>query len=65
MTAAELLAAIEALSASELVAVLDMASLTHAGDDPVARLGSGQRMRLARALRRVTSASPGGERKQA
>ncbi|HWF23917.1 MAG TPA: ATP-dependent helicase [Solirubrobacteraceae bacterium] len=63
MTVAELLAAIEALSASERAYALDIASLRQRVDDPVARLGSG-RKRLARALRRVSSASAGSETKQ-
>jgi DNA helicase-2/ATP-dependent DNA helicase PcrA len=65
MTAAELLAAIEGLSASERAEVFDKAALSHRADDPATQLGSGQRKRLARALRRVNATSGGKERKQA
>jgi superfamily I DNA/RNA helicase len=65
LTVTGLLAAIEGLSASERADVLVKAALSHRADDPATQLGSGQRKRLARALRRVNATSGGRERKQA
>jgi len=61
MTVAELLAAIEALSASQRSVVLEMASLAGGGNELAARLGSGPRKRLMRALRRLNATSGGKE----
>jgi ABC-type transport system involved in cytochrome c biogenesis ATPase subunit len=65
MTVTELLRAIEGLGASERAGVLDKASLSHRAEDPATHLGSGQRKRLARALRRVNATSGEREKKQA
>jgi hypothetical protein len=57
MTVAELLEAIEQLTASERVAALNMANLRSGSSEFVARLGSGPRKRLVRALRSLASGS--------
>ena len=57
MTVTELLDAIDQLARSERVAILDVAHLPAGGSDLVARLGSGPRKRLVRALRRCAAGS--------